>query len=345
MRKLACIKKIAEIKAIPGADQICAYRVDGWWIVDRVNAHNINDLVVAIEIDSFVPHELAPFLSRGQEPSEYNGVKGNRLRTVRLKGQISQGLLLPFGVVLSAYEGEACSTDWNLGDDVTELLGIQKWEPPVPAQLSGQVRGPFPHWGKKTDAERCQNLIEEIQQAYDNDTVFEITVKLDGTSMSAGMGPGGDFHVCSRNLSLGLDQTGNTYVDVAKAYDLENKVVNSAQPMLISGEIIGEGIQKNQEKIKGQDFYVFNIWDALSKKYMSREERMKVVEEFGLKHTPILHEAVTLRSLGLDTIEKILKFAEGPSLNAASREGLVFKSVDGEFMFKAISNSWLAKNE
>lgn len=95
MRKLASIKQIAEVRSIPDADKICAYRVDGWWVVDTVGKYQVGDLAVYCEVDSWIPNSLAPFLSKGQEPREYEGVKGERLRTVRLRGFTSQGLLLP----------------------------------------------------------------------------------------------------------------------------------------------------------------------------------------------------------------------------------------------------------
>jgi len=346
-RCMSWIARIEEIAIIPNADSIDAYRVGGWWVVDKKNAYNVGDLVIYISIDSWVPHELAPFLSKGSEPRLYNGVRGERLRTVKLKGQVSQGLLLKvagcYGDTVTVSAENAIP--FGEGDDVSEALGIQKWEAPVPAQLAGQVRGMFPSWGKKTDAERCQNLISEIEQAYDTDILFEITIKLDGTSMSTGIGPDGEFCVCSRNLSLKLDQTGNTYVDIAIKYDLKSKLQNYGRSLMISGEIIGEGIQKNQERIKGHDFYVFNIWDPNTKQYLSSEDREKIVKQLGLKHVPVLHKSITLRELRLDSIEKILKFAEGPSMISSSREGLVFKSIDGQFMFKAISNSWLVKND
>ena len=331
-RKMAWIAKIDEVSPIPNADSIEAYRVGGWWVVDKKSAYKVNDICVYVSVDSWVPTELAPFLTKGSEPREYNGVKGERLRTVRLRNTLSQGLLIP-----------ALGT-FSEGTDMTEALGIQKWEAPVPAQLAGQVRGMFPSWGKRTDAERCQNITTEITEAYNNDVKFEVTIKLDGTSMSAGIGPDGEFHVCSRNLSLKLDQIGNTYVDVAKMYNLEDKMRSLGRPLMISGECLGEGIQKNQEKIKGHDFYVFNIWDPVRGEYISSEERMIIVRELGLKHAPVIHDSVTLRDLGLETVEQILKFAEGPSLNAASREGVVFKSIDGSFKFKAVSNSWLIKH-
>lgn len=152
-RKLATIRRIEEIKPIEGADLICAYRVDGWWVVGKKGQFQVNDLVAYFEIDSWIPYELAPFLSKGKEPREFNGVKGERLRTVRLKGQISQGLLLHlrddlYGHLLWM------NNHWD-GQDLTEHLNIQKWEPPIHPTMRGQIRGNFPSWCRKTDQERC----------------------------------------------------------------------------------------------------------------------------------------------------------------------------------------------
>ena len=163
MRKLASIRPIREIKSIPGADAICAYRVDSWWVVDSIGKYAVGEMVVYCEPDSWIPHELAPFLSKGQEPREYDGIKGERLRTVKLRGQVSQGLILPithelqveFSHTFQNFEG---ARSLDEGDEVTEMLGIVKYEPPVPACLAGVVKGAFPSCFPKTDEERIQNL-------------------------------------------------------------------------------------------------------------------------------------------------------------------------------------------
>ena len=162
-RKLATIRKIAEVRSIENADKIQAYRVDGWFVVDSVDKYKVGDLVTYIEIDSFVPHELAPFLSKGKEPREFEGVKGERLRTIRLKGQVSQGLLLPITHEVNVawshnffnFEGFKPLEE---GDDVTATLGILKYEKPLPAALTGTAKGNFPSFIPKTDQERIQNL-------------------------------------------------------------------------------------------------------------------------------------------------------------------------------------------
>ena len=85
MRKLATIQCIAEVKTIENADKIVAYRINGWWVVDSKDKYQVGDVVVYCEPDSWVPHELAPFLSKGKEPREFEGVKGERLRTQKFK--------------------------------------------------------------------------------------------------------------------------------------------------------------------------------------------------------------------------------------------------------------------
>lgn len=337
MRQLATIRKIDNITGIPDADAIEVATVGGWKVVVKKDEFNIGDLVIYCEIDSWIPHELAPFLSKGKDPREYEEVKGERLRTVKLRGQVSQGLILPKDV-LSAPE-----YTWLVeGDDVTDILNIKKYEPPVPAQLAGLIKGNFPSWGHKTDQERCQNLVKEIQDAYDRDVKFEVTVKLDGSSMSVGQFED-ETVVCSRNLSLKLDQENNTFVNTARKNGLLEKIVD-LKHIMISGELMGPGIQKNREKLTEHEFFVFDIFDPKTGEYVSNESRYCIVDALDLKHVPILHKSVTLRELGLDSVEKILEFADGPSLNVGTREGVVFKSVDGSFSFKAISNKFLLKD-
>ena len=185
MRKLATIQKIAEIKAIPDADRIVAYRVNGWWIVDQKDKYKVDDLVVYCEIDSWIPNDIAPFLSKGKEPREFNGVKGEKLRTIKLKKQISQGLILPLSIIPNIPEAELYfDKEGNIGSDVSELLGIQKWEAPVPAQLAGQMKGNFPSRIPKTDQERVQNIPAIIEASYNTGRTFEVTEKLEGSSMT-----------------------------------------------------------------------------------------------------------------------------------------------------------------
>lgn len=341
MRKLASIKQIAEVRSIPDADKICAYRVDGWWVVDAVGKYQVGDLVVYCEVDSWIPNTIAPFLSKGQEPREYEGVKGERLRTVRLRGQLSQGLLLPYSTLMSTYEGEATSTDWFCNQDVTEELGILKYEAPIPAQLAGEVRGMFPGVIPKTDQERIQNLVSELETWTNSNLSWEVTEKLDGSSMTVYVHDE-DEGVCSRNLNLKESDT-NSLWKLARKYDMITKIRATGRNLALQGEIIGEGIQGNPYKLKGQDFYLFDIYDIDQGKYLTPTERVTLVETMGIKHVPIDTGEWHFFD---ETVEYLLECAEGKSQLCATteQEGLVFKCHNADHSFKAISNKFLLKS-
>lgn len=341
MRKLASIKQIAEVRSIPDADKICAYRVDGWWVVDAVGKYQVGDLVVYCEVDSWIPNTIAPFLSKGQEPREYEGVKGERLRTVRLRGQLSQGLLLPYSTLMSTYEGEATSTDWFCNQDVTEELGILKYEAPIPAQLAGEVRGMFPGVIPKTDQERIQNLVSELETWTNSNLSWEVTEKLDGSSMTVYVHDE-DEGVCSRNLNLKESDT-NSLWKLARKYDMITKIRATGRNLALQGEIIGEGIQGNPYKLKGQDFYLFDIYDIDQGNYLTPTERVTLVETMGIKHVPIDTGEWHFFD---ETVEYLLECAEGKSQLCATteQEGLVFKCHNADHSFKAISNKFLLKS-
>jgi RNA ligase (TIGR02306 family) len=321
MRKLASIRRIDAIQPIPGADAIECAIVGGWSVVIKRGEFQAGDLAVYCEIDSWIPHELAPFLSKGQEPREYNGVKGERLRTVKLRGQVSQGLLIP-----------ALGT-FPAGTDMTEALGIQKWEAPVPAQLAGDVRGAFPSFVPKTDQERIQNIdYNDVANR-----TWEVTEKLDGSSMTVYF-KDGDFGVCSRNWNL-RESVGNSLWQQARKYNLETVLTREGN-YAVQGELIGEGIQGNPYRIRGQDFYVYDVYDINEMRYLTPTERLAFVERNGLKSVPVIERSRPTPA----SIQDILQDAEGKSvLNASTeREGLVYKS-NGVISFKAISNRFLLK--
>lgn len=336
-RKLATIRKISDIKLIPNADSICGYLIDGWIVVDSIGKYEKDQLVVFLEVDSFVPHELAPFLSKGKEPREYEGIKGERLRTVKLRGQLSQGLLLPIPEDTIKGAGHLIAE----GLDVTDHFGILKWERPMNAQLAGMARGNFPSLVPKTDQERIQNLSKQFDELM-LDT-WSITEKLDGSSCTFYLDNEDVFHVCSRNLDLKEDEA-NSFWKVARKFQIEDVMRrNSMLGMAIQGEMIGEGIQGNQYKVQ-LDFYVYDMYNTATGQYILPVQLKAACERLGLKHVPILAEDISIHA---SSIQSILEYAEGKSLlNGSNREGVVFKSnTVHDRSFKSISNSWLLKNE
>jgi RNA ligase (TIGR02306 family) len=334
-RKLATIRVVEEIKFIEGADKICAYRLGGWWVVDQIDKYTIGSMVVYVEIDSWIPYDIAPFLSKGKEPRDYEGVKGERLRTIKLKGQVSQGLILP-----SAHAHLFYFTLFE-GDDVTKALGIIKWERPINPQLAGLNRGNFPSEIPKTSQERIQNLTKEYSELQQDQ--WAVTEKLDGTSATFYLDIQGEFHVCSRNLDLKRDEN-NLYWKMAIDLDIERKMMEmDLKGLALQGEIIGEGIQGNQYK-REPVLHLFDVYDVEFGNYLDLTGLHQVAAYLGVKTAPVLDQDFPLENY---TIEELLKYAEGESkLNGSQREGLVFQCLNyPEKSFKVISNQWLLKNE
>jgi RNA ligase (TIGR02306 family) len=336
MRKMATIRKIDALNPIVGADVIEAATIGGWKVVVKKGDFSVGDRVVYCEIDSWIPTNLAPFLSKGKEPREFEGIKGERLRTVKLRGQLSQGLLLNLDMAIPQ------TNSFDEGDDVSELLGIVKWELPMNAQLAGLARGNFPSFIPKTDQERAQNLVGEILAAADAGTKFEITEKLEGSSMTVYLYHG-EFGVCSRNLDL-KETEGNAFWTTARRDGIEQKMraVPTGGDFAIQGELIGPGIQGNIYKLHEPEFHVFDVYNISGGFYMNPEGRRGLVNMMDLNHVPVLYID---KDLGVGSVEEILQWAEAKSvmggINGTEREGIVFKEVNGGMTFKCVSNSYL----
>ena len=244
------------------------------------------------------------------------------------------------------------------GTDLTELLGILKWEKPMNAQLQGVCRGNFPSFIRKTDQERCQNLVKEIKKSFDTEDEFEVTIKLDGSSMTVYHNTlyfrGEDFEpsweinigVCSRNLDLKIDQEGNSFVNLAKESGLLDALTRLGANIAIQGELCGPSIQGNNEGLKENKFFVYDIFDIDTQSYVSAEHRYVIladlydlgVSQRFVGHVPVLDAQAVLNTSEIDAL---LLEAEGKNEIGNEREGLVFKRLDGKFSFKVISNKFL----
>ena len=333
-RKLATIRKIDNIQPIDGADMIELATVGGWKVVVAKNVnHKVGDLVVYCEVDSFLPIEPEfEFLRKSSYKKMADGNEGFRLKTIKLRGQISQGLIVPLDVLLKR---GVSSDDVYEGLDVTGMLNIIKYEPPVPAQLAGQVKGMFPSFLKKTDEERIQNLTREFEQ-YKNE-VFYVTEKLDGSSVTFYV-KDGVFGVCSRNLDL-LEDENNSMWKFATTSGLKERLLALDRNIAVQGEIIGEGIQGNPYKIIGQTVRLFNGFDIDKYVYLSLDDLLKLSKWLEVKTVPILDLEFRLP----DTIDELLSYADSKSVlnEKFDREGVVIRSHDRKISFKVISNKFL----
>ncbi len=336
-RKLATLEVIKDLQPIPGADNIEVATVRGWKVVVRKGEFEIGSLCVFFEIDSFLP-ELPEFefLRKSCFATLNTGETGFRIRTVKRRKQLSQGLALP----LSHFS--LTSKTFTIGTDLTNFLGVKKWKHNVSAYLGGDALGNFPSFVPKTNEERIQNLSELyplLRQKY-----FNVTEKLDGTSFTA-FYYNDTFGVCSRNQEL-KESSSNIYWQIFHQYKIGDFLKSLPFPSAIQGEIVGGKIQGNPYKLPNYRLYVFNLINLDNQKRLDifSSSNLSLLSNAGLDTVPLLFRDFFLPS-SLDTL---IAFSSGNSLvnPNTTREGLVLRNFENSYTsFKVISNNFLLKQK
>ncbi|HPM21240.1 MAG TPA: RNA ligase (ATP) [Thermotogota bacterium] len=356
MRQLATIRKISNITKIDGADFIELATIDNWNVIIEKNKYQVNDKIIYCEIDSFLP--IKPqyeFLRKSSYKKLYDGSEGFRIKTMKMKGVYSQGLVLSLDVLPL--------NEYNEYDDVTDLLNIKLYEEPV--KMNGNVRmGTFPQFLYKTDEPRIQNL--NINELVNLHTDLEVTEKLDGTSATY-YNYNNEIGICSRNNKIEIDDASDdVYNYIFKKYDLANVLNFFIEDYAIQGEIIGPGIQNNNYKLKEPEFYIFNIFDINKQRYLLYNEISTLVNNANelrykfndnwceLKQVPYHTTVNTAELLTINDYFNLIP--EKSILNKNSDiEGIVLRSAmrhnvrgirfNNFISFKVISNKFLLKHE
>lgn len=340
-RSLATVRCVDEIFPIEGADNIEVIVLGGWQVVTKKGEYAVGDLCIYFEIDSLLPiHPDLEFL-RDRCYKVMDGNEGYRLRTIKLRGQISQGLVVPLSFyppfAVDSFEAD----DSLIGTDLTSKLNVLKYEKPIAANLAGKVRGNFPVASvRKTSETRVQNV--PWNRMPDDELLLYGTEKLDGSSFTAIFNDG-DFSVCSRNLNLEYTE-GNSFWEVAKNLDLETKMTELGMNIAIQGELIGAGVQGNRYALEGRELRGFYVFDISSYSRMSYFDSLEIFERLGVEPVPLVVENMPLP----DDKSELIAMADGKSkLNPnAIREGIVFRSYkNNDVSFKAISNKFLLKEK
>jgi len=336
-RKLATIERIAEIHPIDGADAIERAVIRGWNVVIKKGDFKEGDLCVYCEIDSLMPE---------REEFEFLRPRGFRIRTIKLRGQVSQGIIFPLTVLPDKLFP---LTEFNIGEDVSEVLGITKYEPPIPACLAGVMKGGFPSHSIKTDEERIQNLMDHFED-YKKET-WIATEKLDGSSATFSIFDG-VFGVSSRNLELKENEE-NSFWKFARDENVEVKMRkymadHGMEALTIQGELIGEGIQKNIYRIKGQTVRFFRVFDPIKYQFLPYELALEAIKEMWLETVPVIDMNFKLP----EKYEDLIAYSDGRSAIAeTAREGVVFVAKNpsyndnGRLSFKVISNKFILKHD
>jgi RNA ligase (TIGR02306 family) len=376
-RALASIQKIEKLASIANADFIEQATVLGWNCVVKKGEFKEGDWGVYFEIDSMLP-DIPEFVflrsTSGRVPAE--GFV-HRLKTKRMRGIISQGLMMP----LSVFKDVEDLDDLCIGDDVTELLGVKKYEPPIrlPGLKAGHISHPFPNFIPKTDEIRVQS-IPWILDEFEGRKVYA-TVKVDGTSVTF-FSKDGQFGVCSRNHERKRPQpepiwrkilvratakiklldtlrrfgllhhwqggVANTYWQIAEQYGIENKLCELGRNIAIQGEICGPSIQSNRLGLLDLQLFVYDIYDIDEKRYLGYNEQIAIANKLGLERVPDAGVFI----FRFSTVQELLEFAKGKYLNGHKREGIVIRTIcETEFRklgrgsFKVINNEYLLATE
>jgi RNA ligase (TIGR02306 family) len=346
MRKLATIQTIASVLPIQDSDflELLKFKDIGWQCVAKKGDFKSNDIGVFFEVDSFLPiDDRFAFLEKTSYRKMFTGQEGYRLRTIKLRGTLSQGLFLPLDLFPEI-------TDKTPLTDVTALLNVIKWERVPSISMKGDVIADYPSHTPKSHQDRIQNCLSYFNDY--KDVLFERTVKLEGTSTSFHF-LDGCFDASSHNTTYARNDRFTPY-KYAIDLGLDSALQQIGKNVTIQGEFMGPKIQKNIEGFTDFKFFVYNIWDINKADWMSSTERFAFLNEINsflskeLLHVPVLDKEIKIFSI-VNSLDEILAMAEGPSINAKLREGDVYKSIhkiNGSYIqFKVISNAYLLKEK
>ena len=345
MRKLASIQRIWKIEPIEGADRIELAHVLGWQCVVNKGQFKPMDLAVYFEVDSFLP--MAPQFEFMRASSYKNSDilgEGYRLRTMKFRGQISQGLLLPIS------DFPAIPADAELGTDVTDVLGVRKWEIEERITTGGTMIGTLPPDIPHTDETRVQAEPELIGEFAGLE--YYISTKMDGSSHSVGIDDNG-FHVTGHNYEY-RDDGKSPFYEYIKGIDLQPRMEayvaeKGLNTLTIQGELCAPGIQQNRLKLTRPAWYVFTVRE--NGKRVGLQRMLEGCADLGLETVPI-EETGTDLPAKYRTVEALLERADGNYPKGGKKEGIVIRTTEpvysprigGPLSMKVVSNKFLLKN-
>lgn len=369
-RKLVTIRKIKELQEIKGADLIELAIVDGWKTIVRKGAFSVGDYGIYFEIDSLIPIEDERF-SFIETKKTIEGQKYRYLRTIKLKNQISQGLILPLNVIPEIKNILNFDDEKLLEHDFASYINVIKYEEPDDAPFGSEKSGTYPTYIQKTGEKRIQNVYDKLSSKY-KDVEFIPTLKMDGSSMTVCYVNNPVYFVGKEGVDVLDDMkeqiwvassrmvirepkidaiTGelesNAYYDAYYKTGLEKSLPkwckDNNKLIAVQGELLGPKIQKNFEKYNKNTFKAFYVYFIDEGRRATQEEFVKICSELNIDMIKSYPPIKIFQEF--DNVEDIIKFSEGQSEFNKKREGLVFKSnilINRQTIsFKVISNLYL----
>lgn len=345
------IENIAEIYPHPNADRLDMARLQGkdYEFVVGKGQFQAGDKVVYFPVDSLLPQWICESLGLA---GKLTGKEKNRVKTIRLRGNISQGVVAEASAL-----AENCPEiiHAELGADVTALLAVEKYEPPAISSQYGDLH-PLPPLVSKYELENAQNFVAITDSLLDEPVL--ITEKLEGAHWSMAWYADGDRTVVSqRNFRIEPKDDGeHDWHKVARLGDFAAKLrqIAAAWPepchtLVVRGEIIGAGIQSNYYKVKNHAVYLFEM--EANGYPVDAEQFLELCQAYEMPTVPLLAVNIPLRD-----------WLAGQSLKTASdglsaianlpREGIVIRPMQerradgiGRVIIKQRSPDYLAKSE
>ena len=325
--KLASIEKIKSITKHPNADSLSIVTVLGYQAIVALDRYKVGDHVIFIQPDTVLPDK---------EWASFYKSKSNRVKAIKLRGVWSMGIVESVELLYTQCDDGCADLSSLEGYEVSNILGIKKYEPAMPQDL--KAKGNLPHGLNKTDEERYQN----IQDLPFGETV-DVTLKIDGSSTTIYY-KNGESGVTSRTMDLKLDCVCN-YTTATKNF--LDRFINFCKDrglnLALRGEIYGQGIQSfknNPHSAKPLSFALFNTFNLDTLSYEGTDSPLyfeKLGKELGIETVPIIEKDVIL------TPELIKKYDEDiAEINGQSYEGVVIKLKNGG-SFKIINKHYDSK--
>lgn len=311
MKKLATIERIVEVYSHPNADKLELVKVLGYQCVVPLGKYNKGDLVIYIKPDTMLPEKEWADSFRKYAPK--------RVKSIKLRSEFSEGIIADTNIV---------DVDVEEGLDLTDILGVLKWEEPIPNDIN--AKGFLPLNIPMTDENRWENFVDDIPYGEKAD----LTLKIDGQSNSFYYNDG-NFGVLGRKLELKLDSV-NKYTYHIGKLNIDVKLKNFCEKhgvsLCIRGESYGQGIQKmkiNPHSKFPNAWAMFSVWNIKERRYERKGDEfyfLDIADELGLPTVDVIEKDVVI------TPELIQKYSsELKELNGRPFEGIVVQHAGGSF--------------
>lgn len=330
--KLASVETILDIQPHPNADKLSLATVLGYVCIIAKDEFNIGDKIVLIQPDTVLP--VQPW-------AEMFRKRSNRVKAIKLRGEWSFGIVLSFKALenvdnFSAYKEHRNLSELEVGTEISDIIGVYKYEPPVPQDLS--AKGYLPTGLPKTDEERYQNMMDKLPFG----CLVDITLKIDGQSATYFCKKNVETNewetgICSRSLTI-KPECVNNYTLINSRYNILEKLQKYCERynvnLALRGEIYGNGIQAFESNPHGKlplDFAAFNVYNMDTFKYEGPDdefyyEKVCADVEMNIPVVPMIQRQVILTKGLVDHYAKDIT-----KLNDKPFEGVVIKYAGGSF--------------